>query len=325
MSVIDTLEKKAAETCPVIVFPEGGEEKIALAAEILAKKGICKPVILGDRDVVAGFGIDLDLVKVAAPSDYDAQIDEWAAAYEPIVEMPAKIVAKRLRKKPLALAAALVKFGDADGVIAGLANTTGEVVLQANMFIGLAEGVKLPSSYFLMEVPGWEGGEEGLVVFADCGLNVNPNSEELASIAITTADSVSNLLGWEPRVAMLSFSTKGSGKHDDANKVVEAYKMVVEQRPDLKVDGELQADSALCPDVAARKAGADNMLQGHANVLIFPDIDAGNISYKLVQRFAKGNAYGPMLQGFACPVSDLSRGSSVEDIVGVATILAAQV
>jgi phosphate acetyltransferase len=324
MAVIDTIKVRAAEKCPTIVFPEGGEEKIALAATELAKAGICKPVIIGDAAQVAGFGADLNLVKVVAASEYDGKLDEWAEGLEILADLPARMVRKRLAKKTVNLAAALVHYGLADAMVAGLTYSTGDVIMASNMFIGLAEDVKIPSSYFLMEVPNWQGGEDGLVVFADCGVNPNPSAEQLADIAVTTSKSVEKLLGWEPRVAMLSFSTKGSGKHDDVTKVREATALAKELDPDLKVDGELQADAAIVHEVGLKKAG-ESPVAGKANVLIFPDLDAGNIAYKLVQRMTGGNAYGPMLQGFARPVSDLSRGSTVEDIVGVASIVAAQI
>lgn len=325
MDIITSLQEKAAKKCPTIVFPEGKEAKIAQAASVLAKKGIIRPIILGDEEEIKGFGVDLTGCRVVNPDTYADRLDEWAKAYEPILDMPARMISKRLKKKPLWLGASLVHFNEVDGMVAGLTYSTGDVIFAANMFIGLAEGVKLPSSYFLMDVPNFKGGEDGLIIYADGGVVPNPNAEELANIAETTADSAVRLLGWEPRVAMLSFSTKGSASHDDVKKVVTAYELVKEQRPELKVDGELQADAALNAEVAAKKAGADNVLQGNANILIFPDLDAGNIAYKLTQRITGGKAYGPLLQGFAKPVSDLSRGSSVEDIIGVATIVAAQV
>ena len=324
MAVIDTIKAQAATKCPTLVFPEGGEEKIALAATELAKEGICKPVIIGDAAEIAAFGADLDLVKVVSPADYEDKFDAWSEGLEALADLPARMIKRRLGKKTINLGAAMVHYGEVDGMVAGLTYSTGDVIMASNMFIGLADGVKLPSSYFLMEVPTWEGSEGGLVVFADCGVNVNPSTEELASIATTTADSVVKLLGWEPRVAMLSFSTKGSGRHADATKVREATELVRQARPELKVDGELQADAAIVAEVGLKKAG-ESPVAGKANVLIFPDLDAGNIAYKLVQRMTGGNAYGPMLQGFAKPVSDLSRGSTVTDIVGVASIVAAQV
>lgn len=325
MNVIEKLQKKAAEKCPVIFFPEGKEKKIAQAAAELARNGVIRPVILGDEKEIRDFGVDMSDIKVIAPDTYADHYEEWAKEYETILNMPARMISKRLKKNPLWLGGALVHFGIMDGMVAGLTYSTGDVIFASNMFIGLDEGVKLPSSYFLMDVPTFQGGEDGLLIYADGGVVPNPNAKELANIAETTADSAVRLLGWEPRIAMLSFSTKGSAKHDDVAKVVEAYQLVRAERPELKVDGELQADAALVPEVAAKKAGADNVLQGNANILIFPDLDAGNIAYKLTQRLTGGKAYGPLLQGFAKPVSDLSRGSSVEDIIGVATIVAAQV
>lgn len=325
MDLILSLQEKAKKKCPTIIFPEGKEEKIAKAASILAKKGVIKPVILGDVEEIKKFTPDMEGITVITPETYADRYEEWAKEYETILDMPARMVSKRLKKNPLWLGGALVHFGVVDGMVAGLTYSTGDVIFASNMFIGLADGVKLASSYFLMDIPTFKGGEDGLLIYADGGVVPNPNAEELASIAETTADSAVRLLGWEPRVAMLSFSTKGSAKHDDVSKVVQAYNLVKEHRPELKVDGELQGDAALVPEVAAKKAGADNVLQGNANILVFPDLDAGNIAYKLTQRLTGGKAYGPLLQGFAKPVSDLSRGSSVDDIIGVATIVAAQV
>ena len=323
MDVIERLREKAKGICPTLVFPEGGEPKIIEAAAKLARDGAIKPVILGDIEQIRKYGLDISELTIL---DYMQEVDKiasWSSQYEPIVDMPSRIITKQL-KKPLNYGAAMVHFGEADGMVAGLTYSTGDVIFAAKTYIGLAENVKAASSFFLMDIPNWDGGENGLIIYADGGVIPNPDAKGLADIAITTADSAMRLLNWEPRIAMLSFSTKGSGKHDDVKKVVSAYNLVQELRPELMVDGELQADAALDHKVAAKKAGIDNILQGNANILIFPDLDAGNIAYKLTQRLTGGKAYGPLLQGFAKPVSDLSRGSSVDDIMGVAIIVAAQ-
>jgi phosphate acetyltransferase len=210
-------------------------------------------------------------------------------------------------------------------MVAGLVHATEKVILSSEMYVGLNPGVEIPSSYFVMDVPDWQGGEDGLIVFADCAVVVNPSSSELAGIALSSAASARALLGWEPRVAMISFSTKGSGTHPDVDKVVEALTIAREADPGLLIDGELQVDSAVVPVVSERKIKGENILKGRANILIFPDLDAGNAAYKLVQRLAGAAAYGPILQGFTKPVSDLSRGATVDDIVGATTIVAAQV
>ncbi len=325
MDALETLRAKASATCPTILFPEGDDPKIAQAAERLARDGVCNPVVLGDPETVAGWGVDTDLVKVVAPASYDDRIDGYAEQLVDQLEMPARMIAKRMRKKVLWLAAALVKFGEVDAMVAGLVHSTSDVIFAGTMIIGLAEGIRIPSSYFLMDIPTWSGGEDGLMLFADCGVTVSPTYEELASIAESSADTAKLLLGWEPRVAMLSYSTKGSGKGPDAKKVVDAYELVRAERPDITIDGELQADAAIVPEVSERKVGEGNVLHGQANVLVFPDLDAGNIGYKLVQRMTGAKAYGPLLQGFKQPICDLSRGASVDDIYGTTVIVAAQV
>ena len=217
----------------------------------------------------------------------------------------------------------MVKAGDADGVVSGACHSTANTLKPALQIIKTKPGTKLVSAFFLMEVPNCELGENGTFVFGDCGLNQNPNPEELAAIAVSSAESFKALVGVEPKVAMLSHSTKGSAKHADIDKVAEATKLAKEMAPELNIDGELQADAAIVPSVGASKAPGSNVA-GAANVLIFPDLDAGNIGYKLVQRLAKAEAYGPMCQGIAKPVNDLSRGCSAKDIVGVIAITAVQ-
>ena len=217
----------------------------------------------------------------------------------------------------------MVKMGDADGMVSGACHSTADTLRPSLQILKTKPGTKLVSAFFLMEVPNCEYGENGTFVFGDCGLNQNPTSEELAAIAVSSAESFKMLVGKEPKVAMLSHSSMGSAKHADVDKVVEAVKIAKETAPELMLDGELQLDAAIVPSVGASKA-PNSQVPGQANVLIFPDLDAGNIGYKLVQRLAKAEAYGPMTQGIAAPVNDLSRGCSASDIVGVTAITAVQ-
>ena len=226
-------------------------------------------------------------------------------------------MATRLLRKPLYLAAAMVATGDAAAMVAGAINPTARVIEAGEMLIGLAPGNATPSSYFLMQWP------ERRLIFADCAVNVQPTAGQLADIAIASAASAARVLGEEPRLAMLSFSTKGSGNHSDADKVVAALRIVRQRYPAILIDGELQGDAALSSSVAARKMAEVGDVAGRANVLIFPDLDAGNIAYKLTQQLTGCRAIGPILQGFAKPISDLSRGASVEDIVDTAALLLA--
>ena len=230
---------------------------------------------------------------------------------------------KLLMTEYMFYACMMVKAGDADGVVSGACHSTANTLKPALQIIKTKPGTKLVSAFFLMEVPDCELGENGTFVFGDCGLNQNPNPEELAAIAVSSAESFQALVGVEPKVAMLSHSTKGSAKHADIDKVAEATRIAKEMAPELNIDGELQADAAIVPSVGSSKA-PDSKVAGQANVLIFPDLDAGNIGYKLVQRLAKAEAYGPMCQGIAKPVNDLSRGCSAKDIVGVVAITAVQ-
>ncbi|NJM31253.1 MAG: phosphate acetyltransferase [Rhizobiales bacterium] len=278
-----------------LVLPEGREPRIAQAAVILREKHLAGPVLYeGDP-----------------PPPTKAQI---AAV---IARRPKLTIgmAERLLSKPLYRAGAAVASGEAAAMLAGAENPTARVIEAALMTIGLGQGVETPSSFFLMQWP------DRALIFADCAVNVQPDAGELASIAISAAASAQAVLGGTPRIAMLSFSTKGSGDHPDADKVIAAVKIARERAPGLLIDGELQGDAALSPSVAARKMKEPGEVAGQANVLVFPDLDAGNIAYKLTQFLSGAQAIGPILQGFAQPVSDLSRGATVDDIVDTACLL----
>ena len=227
-------------------------------------------------------------------------------------------------KKPLNFGFMMTVAGDADAVVAGASHTSGEVIATANLILGLSPGISIPSSFLLIVIPECKYGENGALIFSDASVNPDPAAECLADIAAASALSAKTILGWEPRVAMLSFSTKGSASDAVVAKIVKATAIARARFPDLLVDGELQADAALDPEVASRKVPGGSSVAGKANVLIFPELNASNIAYKLVERLAGAHAYGPILQGFSRPVSDLSRGATVKDIVGTMTLLAVQ-
>ena len=321
--LMKTLEEKAKANPQKVVFPEADEDKILQAARRLADAGIAYPILVGVPDAMRAqaelIGVSLDGIALVDYRD-EAKSGDYAeryAALNPIFTV--KVVAHML-KQPLQFAAVMVKLGEADCMVAGLSHPTGDVIVASEMIIGLQEGISTVSSMGIMSIPGYAGPQGNLIAIADCAVAPAPDSTELADIAISTADTVKHLLGWQPRVAMLSFSTKGSASHERVDTVIEALRMVKERAPNLLVDGEFQLDTAIVPEVAAKKVNGESPVAGRANTLVFPDLNAGNIGVKLVQRFAKGVAYGPLLQGFACPVSDLSRGAPVEEIVG-ATIM----
>ncbi len=327
MAIIDVLKEKAKADKKTIVLPESEDRRTYEAAAKILKEGIANIVLVGtDEDVKKhGEGLDLTGLQVVDP----ATSDKTAAYIDKLVELRSKKGMTPEQAKEILLnqylyyGVMMVKMGDADGMVSGACHSTADTLRPCLQILKTKPGTKLVSAFFLMEVPNCEFGENGTFVFADCGLNQDPNPEELAAIAASSAESFRSLVGAEPKVAFLSHSTKGSAKHALVDKVVEATKIAREQNPDLKLDGEMQLDAAIVPSVGEAKAPGSEVA-GHANVLIFPNLDAGNIGYKLVQRLAKAEAYGPVTQGIAAPVNDLSRGCSADDIVGVVAITAVQ-
>lgn len=329
MSYIDSIKEKARMDKKTIVLPETNDKRTLIAASHILEEGIANIIMIGQEEKIMDgakwLEVDLSGVKVIDPEKTD-KLDEYVnLLYETrkakgMTEEKAKEI---LLNDYLTFGVIMVKANDADGMVAGACHATADVLRPSLQILKTAPGVKLVSAFFILDVPNCDMGEQGTFLFADCGLNQDPTAEELAAIADTSAKSFKTLVGAKPLIAMLSHSTKGSAKHPLVDKVVEATRIAHEQYPHLALDGELQTDAAIVPSVAKSKA-PDSELNGKANVLIFPNLDAGNIGYKLVQRLAKAEAYGPMLQGIAKPVNDLSRGCSWEDIVGGVALTAVQ-
>jgi len=320
MNIMEELIRKGQAEPKRVIFPESAEPKILLAAKKALDSGIAKPILVGDINEIQKISLDKNIdingMRIVSNSDETlvrSCIEEYLN--KECIFSEKKLT--RMAQTPLNLAAMMVNKGEADAMIAGLVHTTADVILASQSLIGLQEGISTPSSLFLMNIPGFDGPEGNLIVLSDGGVCESPSISELADIAITTADTVSGLLNWEPRVAMLSYSTKGSVKGEKPNFVLSALKEIKERKPNLKVDGELQLDAAIMPEVASKKSPDNTEVAGRANILIVPDLNVGNILYKSIQRFAHADAYGPFLQGFSKTISDLSRGSSIDDIYGV--------
>jgi phosphate acetyltransferase len=325
MELLDRLFDIARRGDRKIVLPEGDDARIVEAALRLKREKIARPILLGTADAVAkaAAGVSLDGIEIVDPRS-DARLRAYGKALAAARDSMTPEIATRLVAKPLYFGGMMVRSGDVAAMVAGAANPTRRVIEAGLMTIGLAPGISLPSSCFLMVVPDFLQGGPRPFIFADCAVNADPNAEELADIAIASARSAQALLGETPRVAMLSFSTKGSAQHARVDKVRQALGLVRQREPQLAIDGEFQADAALVPAVAQKKLKEPSTVAGAANVLIFPDLDSGNIAYKLTQWLGGAQAIGPFLQGFAAPVSDLSRGASVDDIVTTCAIVLAR-
>lgn len=328
MDVLKNFKKKAASDKKRIVFPEGNDERIIRAAQKVEEENLADVIILGDENQIskeaAQYGVNLDGVEIINPRSND-YIEEFTEIFYELRKHKNISIEDAVKSviDPLYFGTMMIYTDKADGMVAGAANATGNVLRPAFQIVKTQEGISTVSSAIIVVLKDKSFGEEGVFVFSDCAVNPAPNSQQLAEIAIATAKTTKSLLSFEPKVAMLSFSTMGSAKHENVEKVQKAVEIAHKNAPELIIDGELQLDAAIVESVSKRKA-PESKLNGDANVLVFPDLQSGNIGYKLVQRLAGADAVGPILQGLAAPINDLSRGCSVEDVVNLTAITVVQ-
>jgi phosphate acetyltransferase len=319
MSVMESIFQKAIANPRKVAFPEVEEEKILLAAKESLDKGICKPVLVGKKSEILKYAeaakVDIEGMLIF-DCEEEAQLDQLIEKYTAENTMNSAKTMKRKSKDSLYVALMLEEIGEVDATFAGMSHTTGDVILAGQMVVGLQEGVTTVSSVGIANIPGYNGSEGELLVIGDSAVCANPTSEDLASIAISACDTAKSLLGWDPRCALVSFSTTGSAEHELIDKVINAVKIANEIRPDYKIDGEFQLDAAISPAVAAKKVTRPSEVAGKANIIIWPDLNVGNIGVKLLQQFAHADAYGPVLQGFKKVVCDCSRSAPVSELVG---------
>ncbi|HYX06021.1 MAG TPA: phosphate acetyltransferase [Bacteroidales bacterium] len=329
MDLISSIKEKAKKHQKRIVLPEGLEERTIKAADILLQEEIAKIILLGNPGEIKAKADSLGLKNIGKATIIDpvqhAKKEEYISLMLELRKSKGlkREEAEKLIEDPLYLGTLIIKNGDADGEVAGAMNATGDVLRPAFQYVKTLPGISLVSGAFIMILKDHEFGEDGLMVFADCAVHPDPNDQQLAQIAVSTGKTTRAIAGFEPRIAMLSFSTKGSAKHEMVDKVVSATKIAKEMAPDMEIDGELQADAAIIESIGKSKAPGSS-IAGKANVLVFPSLEVGNIAYKLVQRLAHAEAVGPILQGLAAPINDLSRGCSVDDIVNLVAITANQ-
>lgn len=328
MEFMKNVWKSAKTDRKIIVLPEGDEDRTLIASEKINKEGLADVILVGSSDIIKAkakvLGVDIEGIQIEDP-ETSSNTDKYAEEFYELRKNKGMTKEKALKivKDPLYYGTMMVKMNDAHGLVSGAVHTTGDLLRPGLQIIKTAPGVSVVSSFFIMMVPNCNYGDDGMLIFSDCAVNPNPTADELASIAIATAETAKNLCKIEPKVAMLSFSTMGSAEHELVEKVRNATKIAKYRRPDLDIDGEMQLDAAIVPKVANQKA-PNSKVAGNANVLIFPDLQSGNIGYKLVQRFGRAEAIGPISQGFAKPINDLSRGCSSEDIVNVVALTAVQ-